>query len=182
MHGNWSWLLIEPSRQILWNIQFGEIIYGLGLITVAVMIYAVRRRYKMWHLGKPDDRLKGSLVARWRIFLKTAVIDGVIHRKFFGAADNLGHRPFRIRDLVPKELYPGVAHFLILTGCCLLLLGTAMDVISHYIYDFISGNFYLAHSLFVDIGGIMALIGVIMAFTRRYGLRPERLDNTSQNF
>ena len=68
-----------------------------------------------------------------------------------------------------------------LIGCCLLLLGTALDVISHYIYDFILGDFYFVHSLFVDIGGIMALIGVIMVFIRRYGQRPERLDNKTED-
>jgi Fe-S oxidoreductase/nitrate reductase gamma subunit len=174
-------MMIEPSRQILWNIQLGEIIYGIAVIIVAIMVYAIYRRYKMWHLGKPDDRLKGNLMTRWKIFLKTAIVDGIIHRKFIGVADNLGHRPFRLRDLAPRELYAGVTHFLILIGCCLLLLGTAMDVISHYIYDFILGDFYLAHSLFVDIGGVMALIGVIMAFIRRYGQRPERLDNKRED-
>ena len=82
------------------------------------MVYAVYRRYKMWHLGKADPRLKGSLPNRWKIFIQTAIIDGIIHRKFVGVADNLGHRPFRVRDLIPKELYPGVAHFLIAIGCC----------------------------------------------------------------
>jgi Fe-S oxidoreductase/nitrate reductase gamma subunit len=141
------------------------------------MIYAALRRYRMWHLGKPDSRLNGSLSNRWRIFLRTAVIDGIIHRKFLGVADNLGHRPFKLKDLLPKELYPGLAHFLIAIGCCLLLLGTAMDVISHYVYDFIIGDFYFAHSLFTDIGGIMALVGVIMVTVRRYIQKPERLDN-----
>ncbi len=82
---------------------------------------------------------------------------------------------------MPKELYPGVMHFLIAIGCIFLLIGTAMDVISHYVYDFILGNFYFGHLLFTDIGGIMALIGVIMAFIRRYGQRPERLDNRRED-
>jgi Fe-S oxidoreductase/nitrate reductase gamma subunit len=169
--------MFEPSREILWNIHLGEIIYGIAVIVVGIMIYAVYRRYKMWHLGKADPRLKDSLANRWKVFIKTAVIDGIIHRKFVGVADNLGHRPLRISDLKPKELYPGLAHFLIAIGCSLLLLGTALDVISHYIYDFIRNDFYFAHSLFTDIGGIMALIGVIMAVIRRYGQRPARLDN-----
>ncbi|MBN1190855.1 MAG: 4Fe-4S dicluster domain-containing protein [Dehalococcoidales bacterium] len=169
--------MTEPSREILWNVPLGEIIYIIALIAVGFMVYAVVRRYKMWHLGKDDPRLKESLSLRWKEFIRAAIIDGIIHRKFFGVADNLGHRSFRLKDTLPKELYPGVAHFLIMIGCCLLLLGTALDVLSHYIYEFIEGTFYFAHSMFVDIGGIMALIGVIMAFIRRYGRRPERLDN-----
>jgi Fe-S oxidoreductase/nitrate reductase gamma subunit len=167
----------EPSREILWNVPLGELIYIIAVIVVCIMVYAVVRRYRMWHLGKTDMRLAGGLSLRWKEFFRTAVIDGLIHRKFFGVADNLGHRTFRLQDFLPKELYPGLAHFLIMIGCCLLLLGTALDVLSHYIVDFIQGNFYFIHSMFVDIGGIMALVGVIMVFIRRYGRRPERLDN-----
>jgi len=167
----------EPAREILWNIPYGEILYILAVIVVAFMAYYVIRRYKIWRLGKPEPRLQEKQPNRWSTFIKTAIVDGIIHRKFIGVADNLGHRPMRFKDLLPREFYPGVMHFLIAIGCILLLIGTAMDVISHYIYDFILGDFYFAHSLFVDIGGIMALIGVIMAFIRRYGQRPERLDN-----
>jgi Fe-S oxidoreductase/nitrate reductase gamma subunit len=171
----------EPARVILWNIQLGEIIYGIAVIVIAIMVYAFYRRYKIWRLGKPDLRLKGCLWQRWKDFIVTTIVDGIIHRKFVGVADNLGHRPLRWSDLKPREFYPGVAHFLIAIGCCLLLLGTAMDVVSHYIYDFILGNFYFAHSMFVDIGGIMALIGVILVFIRRYGQKPERLDNKTED-
>jgi Fe-S oxidoreductase/nitrate reductase gamma subunit len=172
---------LEPSRQIFWNIQYGWIIYIIAAIAVGFMVYAFYRRYKIWHLGKPDARLTSSLTRRWKSFFNTALVDGIVHRKFIGAADNLGHRPLKFGDLLPREIYPGFAHFLIATGCWLLLLGTALDVISHYVYDFILGNFYFAHSMFTDIGGIMALIGVILVFVRRYGLRPERLDNRTED-
>jgi Fe-S oxidoreductase/nitrate reductase gamma subunit len=168
---------VEPSREIFWNIPFNYIMYIVGVLVVAAMVWAVIRRYKMWHVGKDDPRLKGSLATRWKLFLQAALIDGIIHRKFVGVADNMGHRPLRMSDLKPKELFPGVFHFLIAIGCALLLLGTALDVISHYTVDFLIGPMYFAHSLFTDIGGLMALVGVIMAVVRRYGQRPKRLDN-----
>ena len=167
----------EPAREILWNVPFGEVIYGIGLIIVGIMIYSVIRRYRIWHLGNKDPRMKSSLKTRWKLFFQAAVIDGIIHRKFVGVADNLGHRPFRLKDLIPRELVPGAAHFLVLIGCVLLLIGTAMDVFSHYIYEFILGNVYFAHSLFSDIGGIMALAGALILVIRRYVQRPARLDN-----
>jgi Fe-S oxidoreductase/nitrate reductase gamma subunit len=167
----------EPAREILWNIPLGEIIYGIGLVVVGIMVYSIIRRYRIWHLGGSDPRLSGSLITRWKLFFQTALIDGIIHRKFVGVADNLGHRPFRLKDIMPREFIPGAAHFLILIGCLLLLIGTAMDVFSHYVYDFILGNVYFSHSLFTDIGGIMALIGAIMLVIRRYIQRPARLDN-----
>jgi Fe-S oxidoreductase/nitrate reductase gamma subunit len=169
--------MTEPAREIFWNIPFNYIMYIIGLLVVGVMVWAVYRRYKMWHIGKPDPRLKGSLLSRWGDFFKTAIVDGILHRKFIGVADNLGHRPFRWKDLTPRELLPGTAHFLIAIGCALLLLGTALDVFSHYTVEFLKGSMYFAHSMFTDIGGIMALVGVIMAAIRRYGQKPDRLDN-----
>jgi Fe-S oxidoreductase/nitrate reductase gamma subunit len=170
---------MPPSREIFWNIQYSEIVYFLGVIVVAVMVYAFYRRYRMWHIGKPDPRLPGPLSKRVKAFLKTGLIDGILHRKFFGVADNLGHRPLRFRDMKPREWYPGISHFLIFAGCFLLLFGTFLDILSHYLVPFLEGNFYLAHSLFVDIGGIMALFGALMAVFRRYVQKPERLDNKS---
>jgi nitrate reductase gamma subunit len=100
--------------------------------------------------------------------------------KFHGCGGYPGAPPFQLSDSNQGNL-SRVAHFLMLIGCCLLLLGTALDVISHYAYDFILGNVYFAHSLFTDIGGTMALVGVIMAAVRRYGQRPERLDNRRED-
>jgi Fe-S oxidoreductase/nitrate reductase gamma subunit len=173
--------LVEPTRVVFGNIQYGEIIYAIALVVISIMVYAFIRRYKMWHLGKADSRLKGSLKERWKSFIKTAMIDGIIHRKFVAVFENMGHRPMRFLDLKPKEFFPGIAHFLIAIGCIFLLIGTAMDVISHYVYDFIKGNVYFAHSLFSDIGGLMALAGVILVFIRRYIQKPERLDNRRED-
>ena len=169
--------MTEPAREIFWNIPYHYIMYIIGALVVATMVWAVYRRYKMWHIGKPDPRLKGHLLRRWGDFIKAAIIDGILHRKFIGVADNLGHRSPRGKDFIPREFVPGIAHFLIAIGCCLLLLGTALDVFSHYTVEFLKGNMYFAHSMFTDIGGLMALVGVIIAAVRRYGQKPDRLDN-----
>ena len=47
---------MEASREVFWNIQFGEIIYILAVISVIVFIYAFYRRYKLWRMGKPENR------------------------------------------------------------------------------------------------------------------------------
>jgi nitrate reductase gamma subunit len=172
---------VEPSRVIFGNIQYGEIIYAIAVVAVAIMVYAFIRRYKMWHLGKEDSRLKGNRAERWRSFLKTAFIDLLIHRKFVAALENLGHRPARLMDLKPREFFPGLIHFLLATGIIMLLISTTLDVVSHYVYDFIKGSVYFAHSLFSDIGGLIALAGVILAFLRRYIQKPERLDNRRED-
>ncbi len=175
-------LAVEPAqREIFWNIPYHNVLYVIAVIVVGLMVWAFIRRYKMWHVGGPDPRTPGNLTTRWKLFFKAAVLDGIIHRKFLGVADNLGHRPFRLRDLMPREFYPGISHFLIAIGSALLLIGTALDIISHYVYDFLINGMYFFHSLFTDIGGIMALIGVVMVLIRRYGQKPERLDNKTED-
>ena len=170
-----------PQREIFWNISFSPVLYILATLVVIIRIYAFYRRYKMWHLGKADNRAKVSLSTRWKTFVSTAIIDGLFHRKFIGVADNLGHRGFSPRDFIPRELYAGAAHFLIFAGFFVLLIGTAMDVISHYGYDFLIGNVYLGHTIAMDLAGLALILGLILAAVRRYIMKPERLDNKTED-
>jgi Fe-S oxidoreductase/nitrate reductase gamma subunit len=165
-----------PSREIFGNIPFGEIIYLPALIVIGILVYAIYRRYRLWHIGRPEKR-NGNTARRIRAFVTAAIVDGIIHRKFCGIADNMGHRPLKAKDLLPKEFYAGLTHFLIFFGLLILLIGTFLDVLSHYLVDFLHGGVYLGHALAVDIGGILAIIGVILAIIRRYVQKPDRLDN-----
>jgi Fe-S oxidoreductase/nitrate reductase gamma subunit len=168
---------LVPQREIFWNISFSPVLYILATIVVAVMVYAFIRRFRMWHLGKTEIRLTQNRQTRWKAFISTALIDGLLHRKFVGVADNLGQRSFLPRDFLPRELYAGLSHFLIFGGCIILLIGTAMDVVSHYGYDFLIGNVYLGHTIALDLAGIAVILGVILEAVRRYLIRPDRLDN-----
>jgi len=168
---------MAPTREIFWNIQFGEILYVLAAIAVGILVYALYHRYKLWRLGKPDNRFD-HLGKRLWAFIVAGVVDGIFHRKFFGVADGLGHRNLSIRDFLPKELYPGLMHFLILIGCIVFLLGAFLDFISHYFFHFMEGWFYLGTSLAVDAFGILVVIGVALALIRRYIQRPDRLNNS----
>lgn len=151
------------GREIFWEIPIGPyILYPLAVVTIAILCFSIYRRYKMWRLGKPENRLD-KLNERIKIFIKTGIIDGLVHRRFF------------------KEPYPGLVHFLIFWGCIILLLGAFLDFLSHYIVTFLEGRVYLAESLIVDIFGILALIGVIIAFIRRYIQKPSRLDNKPED-
>jgi Fe-S oxidoreductase/nitrate reductase gamma subunit len=170
-----------PHREIFWNIPFSGIIYALAVIVVLIFVYAYYRRYRMWHIGKPDGRIKGNLLYRWKLFISAAVVDGLIHRKFLALAENLGHRRFYPADAKPKELYIGSAHFLIFLGCILLFLGTATDTVSHDIYYFLSGSIYLTQVVLLDFGGVIVIIGVIMVSFRRYIQKPEKLDNRPED-
>jgi len=170
---------MEPAREVFWNIPFGEIIYALAAVAVGVFIYALYRRYKLWRLGGPNNRFN-QLGKRTRLFLVSAV-DLLLHRKFCGIADGLGHRRFLLKDLRPREFYPGLIHFLIFAGCIIFLLGAFLDFISHYFFHFLHGSFYLGFSLAVDVFGLLVLLGVVLALVRRYIQRPDRLDNKAED-
>ena len=171
---------MEASREVFWNIPFGEIIYILAAITVIVFIYAIYRRYKLWHIGKSEGRL-GNIYRRIWSFFTTAIVDGIFHRRFFGSAIARGRKNVSIKRLLPTDFYPGITHFLIFAGCIILILGAFLDFISHYFFDFMHGEFYLGYSLITDTAGIMVVVGVILAIIRRYGMKPERLDNKRED-
>jgi nitrate reductase gamma subunit len=163
---------MEASRQIFWNIGLGPyILYPLAAIAVAILIYAIYRRVRLWRIGKSDNRLD-NLGQRVKSFINVAIIDGFLHRRIFGIAP---------RNCSPKEFYPGIMHALIFWGCVVFLLGSLLDVISHYVVDFMTGDVYLGMSLALNALSIVVLIGVIIAAFRRYVQKPERLDSTPED-
>lgn len=166
---------MEASREIFWNVPYGEVIYALGVIALGVFIYALYRRVRLWRVGRPDGTAAFSR-KRIRAFA-VSVIDLLTHRRFFGIADGLGQRRFSAGDLRAREFYPGIIHFLIFAGCIIFLLASFLDAVSHYFFHFLAGGVYLGYSVVVDVFGILVLVGVALAAYRRYGQRPDRLDN-----
>jgi len=149
----------EAFRELFFEIQYGWIIYILAVLSVAFLIYSFYRRSRLWKLGQPDSTFT-ELGKKTKAFIYAATVDGIIHRK-----------------IIFKDLYPGIIHALLFYGALLLLFATAMDVISHYIVEFLHGDTYLAISFLADLGGVMLIIGVIMVAIRRYIQKPDRLDN-----
>jgi Fe-S oxidoreductase/nitrate reductase gamma subunit len=151
---------MEASREIFWNIGIigPAILYPLGFLSMAVLIYTVYRRYSLWMIGKPDNRLDNP-GKRIKNFIVTGIVEGLFHKRIF------------------REPYPGIMHFCIFAGACLLLLGTVLDVIDHYIIHFMEGNVYLGVSFGADLGGALMIIGAILATMRRYIQKPERLNS-----
>ncbi len=166
-----------PSREIFWNISFGEIIYLLSAVVTGILIYAIYRHYRRWRLGRPANRVNRIGKRTWS-FIIAVVVDGILHRKLFGVANSVAGSA---KELLPREFYPGLAHFLIFSGCIVFLIGAFLDFVSHYFFDFMHGTFYLVYSVVVDSFGILAIIGVILALIRRYGLKPDRLDNRNDD-
>ncbi len=55
-----------PSREIFWNIQFGELVYLFGALLIVAVIYGLYRRLRLWRMGSEDDRLRISPAASAR--------------------------------------------------------------------------------------------------------------------
>ena len=146
-----------PSREVFWNISYSYVMYILAAIAVAFWVFSIYRRYKLWRLGKPDDCSK-NIGKRIQVFIRTTVVDVLAHRRFL------------------RDLYPGMMHLIIFWGFVILLLAAAIDAVTHYTNRHIIGAPYLWFSLIVDIGGLLVLIGIIMAAYRRYIWKPKGLN------
>jgi len=146
-----------PSREVFWNISYSYVMYILAAIAVAFWVFSIYRRYKLWRLGKPDDCSK-NIGKRIQVFIRTTVVDVLAHRRFL------------------RDLYPGMMHLIIFWGFVILLLAAAIDAVTHYTNRHIIGAPYLWFSLIVDIGGLLVLIGIIMAAYRRYIWKPRGLN------
>jgi Fe-S oxidoreductase/nitrate reductase gamma subunit len=145
-----------PSREVFWNIRYSYVMYILNAIAVAFLVFSIYRRTKLWRLGKPDDCSK-NIGRRIGVFIRTMVVDVLAHRRFL------------------RDPYPGMMHLMIFWGFVILLLAAAIDAVTHFTNRHIIGTPYLWFSLISDIGGLLVLIGIIMAAYRRYILKPKRL-------
>jgi Fe-S oxidoreductase len=150
----------EATREVLWNISHGWVMYVLLVPTVAIGAYGIWRRYKSWTQGLPTegrlDRPKERLIHLWN------------------------HALLQRRNL--RQRYAGIFHAMIFWGFVTLTIATTVVMIDHdFGIPIMRGAFYLYfQSLFVDALGLLALIGVGMAGYRRWKTRPAKLVYTDE--
>ena len=120
------------------------------LATLVICCYGIYKHVRLWAAGKQEER-GGSLVVR----IWSAIRYGFVQKYFV------------------KESYPGIMHLFIVVGFCIPL---AVVVITQYPFTLpvIFGNIF---SSALDIIGLCALAGCLLAMVRRYVLKPDRLDN-----
>jgi Fe-S oxidoreductase/nitrate reductase gamma subunit len=162
----------NEGREVFWNAQhFEPILFALTAVAMIIFIYGVWRRWQMWRaLGKDEIRWDG-LPSR----IKSLFWNGLIQAKTW------------------KDPYPGIMHGLIFFGFFVLLFGAIFDAGEFHIteplfnWSFLRGNFYLSFAFLMQAFGLCVLIGVLLAFFRRYVQKPERLgykgkpDNTADD-
>jgi len=144
---------VEPTREIYWNITNYGYLYALLLIAAAVFGWGVYRHFRWWRKGQKEDRFD-HLLQRLMITLK--------------------HVFFHIRII--RYPYSGGFHLMMFGGFVLLFIGTVVVFLkADFGLDIMYGGFYLYfQSLALDLAGILALLGIVMAGVQRYIRRPDR--------
>jgi len=156
---------VEPIRPILYNIhehyKWAEYsCYALGGLAALSFCWGVWQHIKKWRLGKPEQ-IAGALGERLRAFIKFGLFQG-----------RLASDPYAI-----------LMHLGIFFGMVALFVGTALATLDQDIgylmfdWQFLRGNVYLFYKLLLDLFGVALIVGLLLAFCRRYVLKPERLKN-----
>jgi Fe-S oxidoreductase/nitrate reductase gamma subunit len=143
-----------PSREIYWNIPAHLLLYPLFLPFLAAFAYGCYRLVRVLCIGQPEKDIP-PVGRQIRALLSQAVL----------------------QERLLSQPLAGSLHAAISWGFGILFLATCMVALRDYFgIPTLSGPFYLYFmSLTVDIFGVAAVFGVLVALIRRYGLRPERL-------
>ncbi len=86
-----------------------------------------------------------------------------------------------------RESFPGIMHFFCSGDFCFSCFGTATIVIQDDFLEllfkikYLVGNFYLIFSFILEIAGLMAIVGILLALWRRYVVKPKRLDSKPED-
>ncbi len=124
------------------------------VIALAIFCYGVYGHVRLWLIGQKEVR-GGSICSR----IWSAVRYGVVQKYFF------------------KEFYPGIMHLFILVGFCIPL---AVILITQCPFS-LSVTFGRYFSCVLDLIGLCAFAGCLLAILRRYLIKPDRLDNTADD-
>jgi len=158
---------VEATRQIYWNIGHGVIIpmYLLAFAALGVMVWGFRQRLPVWRqgrgldrFGRYDERIKrmlGEVFSQARIYRVTD--GGIFHSIFFWS-------------------------FLILFAGTLLVMVQADFFTPLLQINLLSGEFYMAFSLALDLAGILALIMLAGLFIRRFVIQPKGLEIVKDDY
>lgn len=144
----------EATRQILWNISYGWLMYVLLIPAMAVFIYGFYQHIARWREGRALDRFDSPYQ---RLMLLVSQV-------------------FQQSRIARKPIV-GVFHRFVVWGFVVFALATLVVLIQ---YDFniviMKGYFYLYfQSFIVDIFGALSLIGIVIAATRRWISKPDHL-------
>jgi Fe-S oxidoreductase/nitrate reductase gamma subunit len=151
------------TREIFWNTGHGTVavMYLLALVAIGAMALGFWRRHGIWRQGKPLDRADHPLLRFSRF-----IADTISQRKVARVTDG------------------GLPHSMLFWAFLLLLAGTVLvmaqaDLLTPlFRANLLSGDFYRAYSLVLDLAGLLALVALGVLAARRYVIKPPGLEST----
>lgn len=153
---------ILASREVLWNIpfEFKVLMYLLFLLSTVIMLKGIYEKLLLATNTNKIDELKKAIPAQlnWKKFFHTLLLTGK----------------------VPRFKEVAIFHNLIFFGFLILWITT--DVIAIHAdtpLKIFTGKTYIILSFLSDIAGIMVLIGLALAYRRRYIKTPTYLKSTN---
>ena len=151
----------NATREIMWSIpsSFKVIMYVLFALSTIAMLKGLHNKLLFVTRGEGFGGIKKLLPEKlnWGAFFKTAFFQGK----------------------VPRFPQAGLLHALIFYGFLILWIATDLVAI-HYDTPFkvFQGPVYIIISFLADIAGIAILIGLVLAYHRRYIQKPDYLSAT----
>jgi Fe-S oxidoreductase/nitrate reductase gamma subunit len=134
-------------------------VYIFLIIAGVYILYSLIQRVRIWRKGKPELRTdfheKRIIALLKYVFLQKKVL---------------------------REKYAGIMHASLFYGFVGLFIVTFIILIQEDVtelffhFKFLVGDAYLLWSLAGDVFGVAVIVGLVMAFWRRYKVKPSRLD------
>lgn len=169
---------MTPTRETFGNISGASQVafYLVAVISCAVFVYGVWRRFRLWRLGQPIE-IRSLLTGNIRQVV-SQLLPGF--RRLL--IDGLGQRRVRGRGLASR------AHALLFAGFMMLLLGTTLLEIDHLAamiskhLSFHHGTYYVIYEFTLDMFGLLFLAGTTLFFGRRLLSRPASVGHRASDW
>ncbi|ABB32490.1 electron transfer flavoprotein-associated cytochrome b and CCG domain pair iron-sulfur cluster-binding oxidoreductase [Geobacter metallireducens GS-15] len=158
---------MEATREIYWNIGHGVVLpmYVLSLAAVAMLVWGFWKQVPLYRVGRPLDRCD-----RYDERVKRMV------------GEVLG------QVKVSRVTEGGLFHSLFFWGFLTLFVGTLLVMVQADFFtplmhvNLLSGEFYKAFSLVLDLAGLVAILMLAGLFVRRFITKPEGLEIVKDDY
>lgn len=151
------------TREIMWQIPFSfkVMMYVFFVITMGIFCYGLylKARYVLGGKDKNLKELKGLLPEKlqWGSLVQTLFLQGK----------------------VPRHKFIGLVHALIFYGFMILFIATELVAVhADTPFKIYKGPLYIVISFLADWGGLALLVGLALAYYRRYIQKPDYLAAT----
>ncbi len=147
------------GREVFWNIDRPEWMYVFTLAALLIFFYGVYRRFLFWRRGRRTVPRPGALFRRFPSFLSQVFL--------------------QVRIL--QRPSSGLWHLFLFWGFLILFMGTLLlaldyDVLEKFVgISLLRGTFYRLYSLFLDVFGVLAFVGIGGILICRYFFRTRRI-------